>query len=80
MGQDVEFTARMSCGSIEWDAVDGKPAKNHRLDVGAEAPPERTEYKIRDQTGRQLRFDTGAPIDVWEQAERRGEGRQQAFL
>lgn len=67
MGQDVEFTARLNGGSVEWDADDGKPAKNHRVNVGAGARPERIDFKIRDQTGLQLQFDTAAPIDVWEQ-------------
>ena len=68
MGQDVEFTARMDGGSVAWDGADGKPAKNHRLDVGQGAPAERIQFKIRDRTGLNLGFDTAAPIDVWEQA------------
>ncbi len=68
MGQDVEFTARMDGGNVAWDASDGKPAKAHRIDVGASAPPERIQFKIRDKTTLKLKFDTGSPIDVWEQA------------
>ena len=68
MGQDVEFTARMNGGAVEWDADDGNPAKHHRVQVGAGARPERIAFKIKDQTGLQLQFDAASPIDIWEQA------------
>ena len=67
MGQDVEFTARMDGGAVAWDSADGKPAKNHRVDVGQGAPPERIQFKIRDHSGLKLQFDTSSPIDVGEQ-------------
>ena len=67
MGQDVEFTAHIDGGSVAWESSDGKPAKNHRVDIAAGAPPEKIQFKIRDHTDFKLRFDTSAPIDVWEQ-------------
>lgn len=68
MGQDVEFTARLNGGTVEWDTDEGKPAKSHRTDVGHGAPPETIQFRIRDRSGLKLRFDTAAPIDVWEQS------------
>jgi hypothetical protein len=68
MGHDVEFTARLDGGAVVWDSSDGKPAKDHRVEIGHGEPPQRIQFKIKDHSGLKLQFDTSAPIDVWERS------------
>ena len=67
MGQKVEFTASVENGNLVWAGPDGKPAKDHKLNIAQGAPRQEIEIKIKsDQSAKQLglQVDTNAPLHV----------------
>lgn len=67
MAKDIEFTARIENGAIVWDCPNGKPAKDHMTHVAKGSPPEEINFKLKDKTNLDLRFDCSFPVQVWEQ-------------
>lgn len=52
-------------GLIDWE-IDGKKAKESKIDFEKGSGPVTVEFKLQDRTDRKLRFDTANPIWVHE--------------
>lgn len=66
MSKDVKVEARTGDrGLIDWE-IDGKKAKDSKIDFEKDSGPVTVEFKLRDATNRELRFDTADPIWVHE--------------
>lgn len=65
MGKNIRVEARADGGLIDWE-IDGKKAKDSKIDFEKDSGPVTVEFKLQDTTGRQLRFDTTDPIWVHE--------------
>ena len=50
-----------SCGPIEWD-IDGKKPQQSRHEFKEQTGPHQVKFKLKDQTGRGLKFDSSQPI------------------
>lgn len=52
-------------GLIDWE-IDGKKAKDSKIDFEKDSGPVSVEFKLQDRTSRKLRFDTADPIWIHE--------------
>jgi hypothetical protein len=67
MPTEVIFTAKLSAGTVTWDAPGGGSAKAHRIQVAKGAKPETITIRISSTgaaTKLGLRVDCSRPIDV----------------
>jgi hypothetical protein len=66
MSKTVKVEAKdEDSGVIDWE-IDGKKAKDSKIDFEKDSGPVTVEFKLQDTTNRKLRFDTANPIWVHE--------------
>lgn len=66
MSKNIRVEAAAGGGSlIDWE-IDGKKAKDSKIDFEKDSGPVSVEFKLQDRTSRKLRFDTADPIWIHE--------------
>lgn len=64
--RDVRVEALQAAnGTVEFE-IDGRKAKESRIQLAAKSGPHELEYTLHDRSGRGLAFDSGDPIWVGE--------------